>query len=59
MALDPRALIPWGRSIRLSGRVLDLRPYGEGDRGGVRRLVPQGTCLPVIETLALDSADAD
>jgi transposase-like protein len=59
MAFDPRALIPRCRSIRLSRRVLDLRPRGDGDRGGVRRLVPQGPYLTVIETLALDSPDAD
>jgi hypothetical protein len=56
--LDPRVLIPWGRSRWISGPMVDLCAGGNGDLGGMRRLVPQGPCLAGVEDLALDAADA-
>jgi hypothetical protein len=50
--------LPWCRSRWMSGPALDLGPGGDGDLGGMWHLVPPGTCLAIVEDLALHAADA-
>jgi hypothetical protein len=56
---DPGVPLAWPGGLRLSWPGLDLRPHRRGDRGGVRRPLPQGSRRAAAPGTTVDAPGAD